>query len=310
MPLKPKILVIVGPTASGKSSLAISIAKEIGGEIVSADSQQVYRGMDIGTGKASLEERESIPHHVLDVLNPDEEMTAARFVELADAAIATIHERKKKVIVAGGTMLYVKALLRGLFEGPAADPQLREQLEEEAVQNGVASLWTQLQTIDPESADRIHDTDKRRLIRAIEVYRGSGIALSEHHRRHRAQPPRYRAKIIGLAPEREALYGQINLRVESMMAAGLLQEVEILREKGFLRGLRSQQAIGYAELHDHLDGEQSLSEAIALVQRNSRRYARRQLSWYRGDTEVEWLESGLAVDLPDIERYLDSCRHD
>lgn len=293
----PELLVVVGPTGAGKTELAISIAQHIGAEIVSADSQQVYRGMDIGTGKASTDEQALVRQHLLDVVEPDEEMTAARFVELADEVIATLALANKPVIVAGGTMLYVRALLRGLFEGPAADAATREALRAQARERGVASLWAELNEFDPDSAGRINDTDERRLIRAIEVYRQSGVPLSEHHRRHQEQPPRYRARIIGLQPEvRKDLYAQIDARVERMMSQGLLEEVIGLRQRGYGPDTRSQLAIGYAELHRHLDGSLTLAEAVALIQRNSRRYARRQLSWYRGEA-IEWFSAPDAVDL-------------
>lgn len=300
----PRLLVIVGPTGAGKTELAIRIAERTGGEIVSADSQQVYRGMDIGTGKATAEDRARVPHHLLDVLDPDEEMTAARFVELADAVIAQVAARGRPVIVAGGTMLYVRALLRGLFEGPAADLKLRAELGQQAEEEGVASLWAHLQSVDAASAERIHDTDLRRLIRAIEVHRLTGVPLSEHHRKHQEQAPRYEARIVGIQPAREKLYEQINARVEAMVAAGLVAEVVGLRAQGYGPDLRSQQAIGYSEVHQMLAGELDTPAMVELIQRNSRRYARRQLSWYRGDESVQWSEQGSAVDLADLERYL------
>ncbi|MBL4636949.1 MAG: tRNA (adenosine(37)-N6)-dimethylallyltransferase MiaA [Kofleriaceae bacterium] len=291
-----KLLVIVGPTGAGKSALAMHLARKIGGEILSADSQQVYRGMDIGTAKASEAERSEIPHHLLDVVDPDQEMCAASFVELADAAIADILHRDRVPIVVGGTMLYIRALLEGLFEGPAADMELRATLEAQSKSEGPGTLWKLLQAVDEESAERIHATDIRRLIRAIEVHTLSGIALSEHHRRHRAQPPRYLAQRIGITAEREQLYKRIDARVLSMMDAGLLDEVRALQDKGYGVSLRSQQAIGYVELHRHLQGEMSLEEAVTLIQRNSRRYARRQMSWYRGDSSVTWLTQVAEVD--------------
>lgn len=302
--MTPRLLVIVGPTGAGKTDLAILLAERTGGEIVSADSQQVYRGMDIGTGKASLPEQARVPHHLLDVVDPDEEMTAARFVELADASIADVTASGQPVIVAGGTMLYVRALLRGLFEGPAADTELRAQLSAQADARGVASLWEDLKAVDHKSAERIHDTDARRLIRALEVHRITGVPLSEHHRQHQAQALRYPAKIIGVQPARETLYQQIDARVESMVASGLVEEVEDLRRRGFGSGLRSQQAIGYSEVHQMLDGELEIPAMVELIQRNSRRYARRQLSWYRGDASVQWSEELSMVDLADLERYL------
>jgi len=296
--------VIVGPTGSGKTALALQVAQAVGGEIVSADSQQVYRGMDIGTGKATAEERAQVPHHGLDIINPDEEMTAARFVALADAAIEDGWARGKAMIVAGGTMLYVQALLRGLFAGPAADPELREALALRAESEGLESLWDELAAVDAPSSEKIHKTDQRRIIRALEVYRNSGVPLSEHHRRHQAQPPRYEAMQIGLQPDREQLYKQIDARVLRMMEAGLLDEVRTLVAAGYGPQLRSQQAIGYSELHDHLAKTLGYEGAVALIQRNSRRYARRQLSWYRGQDAVRWYTEPSEVDLGELGGYL------
>jgi tRNA dimethylallyltransferase len=271
---------------------------------VSADSQQVYVGMDIGTGKATAAERAAVPHLLLDVVRPDEEMTAARFVALADAAIADAATRGP-VIVCGGTGLYVRALLFGLFEGPAADPALRAALEAEAAAHGVAALHARLAELDPEIAAKIDRADLRRTIRALEVQALTGERMSVHQARHdhRRVPPRYQARLLGLAPPRPRLYAAIDARVDGMMRAGLLDEVRALRAAGYAPPLRSQQAIGYAELHRHLAGELSLSDAVALIQRSSRQYARRQLSWYRGDASVTWAEVAADVDLADVERY-------
>jgi len=302
----PKLVVIVGPTGAGKTRLAIDLARRVGGEIVSADSQQVYRGMDIGTGKATAAERALVPHHLLDVVSPAEEMTAARFAALADAAIADLAARGVPIIVCGGTGLYVRILLYGLFDAPPADPDLRAALAAE----GAAALWRRLSETDPESAAKIDPTDLKRLIRALEVHALTGVPMSEHQRRHdfRTLPPRYPSLRIGLAPPRGALYPQIDARVDQMMASGLEGEVRALRAAGFAPPLRSQQAIGYAELHAHLDGAFDLPRAVELIKRNSRHYARRQLSWYRaastGANEVAWYPDPAAVDLADLERYL------
>jgi tRNA dimethylallyltransferase len=297
----PRLVVIVGPTGSGKSELALRLAERAGGEIVSADSQQVYTGMDIGTGKATAEERARVPHHLLDVCRPDQDMTAARFVELADAAIAAIAARGRPVIVAGGTGLYVRALLLGIFAGPAADPALRGRLVAEAAAGGGAPmLWERLAAADPDAAARIERADLRRIVRALEVLELTGVPISEHQRRHdhRSVPPRYQARLIGLAPpDRSLLYARIDARVDAMLAAGWADEVRRLRAAGYGPGLRSQQAIGYAELHAWLDGTLAEAEAIRLIKRNSRRYARRQLSWYRRDTTVTWFAAPAQVPL-------------
>jgi tRNA dimethylallyltransferase len=303
---RPPIVVIVGPTAAGKSELAIELAEAAGGEIVSADSQQVYRGMDIGTGKVGAAGRARIPHHLLDIAAPDEPMTAARFASLADEAIAEIAGRGACSIVVGGTGLYVRALMLGLFDAPPADEAVRARLRRDAEARGVASLWARLRAIDPEAAETIHPADLIRLTRALELYELTGELPSVHRRRHdhRRVPLRYRARFIGLAPDREELDRRIDARVDAMIAAGLVDEVRALRAAGYTPPLRSQRAIGYAELHRHLDGELTLGEALNLIKRNSRRYARRQLGWYRGDARVQWYRAASEVDLEALGRYL------
>lgn len=302
----PRLVVIVGPTGAGKTRLALALAERTGGEVVSADSQQVYAGMDIGTGKVTAAERARVPHHVLDVVRPDEEMTAQRFIELADRAIADAWARGVPVIVCGGTGLYVRALLLGLFAGPPASPELRAELTELARTMGTAALHAELTRVDPAAAARIDRNDAKRIIRAVEVFRLTGEPMSVHQAKHdhRSTPPRYTARLVGLSPEREALYRAIDERVEAMMAAGLEREVAALRELGYRPPLRSQQAIGYAELHDAADGRVERGRAIELIKRNSRHYARRQLSWYRADPAIHWHADPAAVDLADLERYL------
>lgn len=301
-----RLVVVVGPTASGKSQLALDLARRVGGEVVSCDSQQVYQGMDIGTGKVTAAERALIPHHLLDVVRPDEEMTAARFVELADAAIRGAWARGKPVIVCGGTGLYVRTLLLGLFEGPGASPARRAELAELARERGVAHLHRWLTEVDPSIATRIDRNDEKRITRALEVFLETGVPMSVHQARHdhRTAEPRYQHRKVGLSPERDVLYHRIEARVDDMLARGLLSEVAALREHGYRPPLRSQEAIGYAELHRHLDHEIDLAQAIDLIKRNSRRYARRQVSWYRSDQTVEWSAHPQAVDQGDLERYL------
>jgi tRNA dimethylallyltransferase len=286
----PRLVVIVGPTGAGKTKLAIHLAERASGEVVSADSQQVYAGMDIGTGKVTSAERARVPHHVIDVVRPDQDMTAQRFIELADRAIADAWARGKPVIVCGGTGLYVRALLLGLFAGPPASPELRAELA------GIA----------PAAAAKIDRNDAKRIIRALEVYRLTGEPMSVHQAKHdhRSTPRRYDARLVGLAPERDALYRAIDDRVDAMIAAGLEHEVADLRTRGYRPPLRSQQAIGYAELHDAAEGRVDRARAIELIKRNSRHYARRQMAWYRGDGAITWHPDPVAVDLADLERYL------
>jgi tRNA dimethylallyltransferase len=266
----------------------------------------VYIGMDIGTGKASPGDRARVPHHLLDVVKPDEDMTAARFVELADAAIADVWARGKHAIVCGGTGLYVRALLLGLFEGPPASPELRAELAEVAHSRGAPVLHAELAGVDPAAAAKIDRNDAKRIIRALEVYRLTGEPMSAHQAKHdhRSTPRRYEARLIGLQPPREALYQAIERRVDAMIAAGLEREVAELRTRGYCPPLRSQQAIGYAELHDAAEGRVDRARAIELIKRNSRHYARRQMSWYRGDDAIRWHPDPAAVDLADLERYL------
>ncbi|MGE5182120.1 MAG: tRNA (adenosine(37)-N6)-dimethylallyltransferase MiaA [Acidobacteriota bacterium] len=298
----PRLVVIVGPTGAGKTRLALALAERAGGEVISCDSQQVYVGMDIGTGKVSAADRARVPHHGIDVIRPDEDMTAARFVELADRAIAALAARGKPAIVCGGTGLYVRALLLGLFEGPPADAMVRAELSA----LGLDKLRAELVRVDPVAAGKIDRNDEKRMIRALEVYRLTGEPMSAHQARHdhKQLPLRYPARLVGLAPAREALYAAIDARVDQMIADGLEREVAALRAAGYRPPLRSQQAIGYAELHAVADGTLELARAIELIKRNSRHYARRQMSWYRSDPSIEWAASPADVDLADLERYL------
>lgn len=300
--MQPRIVVIVGPTGAGKTRLSLELAARVGGEVISCDSQQVYIGMDIGTGKVTADERAQVPHHLIDVVRPDEDMTMARFIALADEAIASAAARGKPAIVCGGTGLYVRGLLFGLFEGPPADHALREAL----TAMGLPALREELERVDAKAAAKIDKNDLKRTIRALEVFRLTGEPMSAHQERHdhKTLPPRYPARLVGLTPERDALYAAIDARVDAMLDAGLEAEVAALRAAGYAPPLRSQQAIGYAELHALAAGEVDRVRAIELIKRNSRHYARRQLSWYRSDSSIEWHPSAGAVDLADLERYL------
>ena len=304
--MTPRLVILVGPTGAGKSALALRIGEKFGAEIVSADSQQVYRGMDIGTAKATREQRQRVPHHLLDVLDPSEEMSAQTFVDKADQAIALSSKGGRPVIVAGGTGLYVRALLFGLFTGPAKDEGVRDKLKAESQRVGIPALWERLKTVDPAAAEQIMSRDLRRIIRALEVHELTGIPLSEHHRRHQENvKARYPAIWIGISPEREILYQRIDKRVDQMMADGFVEEVKGLREKGVTRTMRSQAAIGYSEIHSVLEGELPLNDAVVRIKRNSRRYARRQLSWYRCSEQVRWYAEGDLVDPGVLESYLE-----
>jgi tRNA dimethylallyltransferase len=300
--MAPRLVVIVGPTGAGKTRLSLELAERCGGEVISCDSQQVYVGMNIGTGKATSDERARVPHHLLDVVRPDQEMTMARFIELADAAIADVHARGKAAIVCGGTGLYVRGLLFGLFEGPPADLELRKEL----AALGLAGMRAELERVDLPSTLKIDRNDEKRMIRALEVFRLTGEPMSAHQARHdhKTMAPRYEVRTVGLAPERQVLYAGIDARVDGMLTAGLEHEVAELRAAGYLPPLRSQQAIGYAELHAYAAGEVDRDRAIELIKRNSRHYARRQLSWYRPDQTITWFARAADVDLADLQRYL------
>ncbi|MFH0898993.1 MAG: tRNA (adenosine(37)-N6)-dimethylallyltransferase MiaA [Pseudomonadota bacterium] len=300
------IVAIVGPTASGKTDLAIALALKADAEIVSVDSQQVYQGMDIGTGKATLEQQSQVPHHLLDVAPPDEPMTAARFVELADQAIVDIASRRRSVVLAGGSGLYYRALVYGLFAGPGADPHLRDGLEAEARVIGVESLWERLRAVDPWAAAKIDRHDLVRTIRALEVYLLTGRPISEHQVSHdyRKAPPRYQVLSVGLDPPRDELTRRIDARVETMVKEGLVDEVRALLARGFSPSLRAMAAIGYREICAHVGGQLGLAEAIERIKRATRKYARRQLAWFRSEPAVTWYKGATVVDTSSLADWL------
>ena len=284
------VVCIVGPTASGKTALSIALARAFDGEIISADSMQIYRGMDIGTAKPSPAERAGIPHHMLDVADPEEDYSVARYVEEASRAIADIHLRGKLPIVAGGTGLYVDSLLRGMdFAESPGDAVLRRALAERAQREGSGELYAELARVDPEQAARLHINDTKRIIRALEVFYATGERLSEHNRRTREYPARYRAAVIGLTyADRALLYGRIEARVDQMLEDGLVDELRTLLGRGVPESATSMQAIGYKELRPYLAGEKSLAEAAADLKQATRRYAKRQITWFRRNPDIRW----------------------
>ncbi|SDL97400.1 tRNA dimethylallyltransferase [Bacillus sp. OK048] len=293
---KQKLLVIIGPTAVGKTKLSIELAKQYNGEIISGDSMQIYRGMDIGTAKIKIEEMEGIPHHLIDIKEPEESFSVAEFQQLVRAKIAEITSKGKLPIIVGGTGLYIQSVIYDYqFSDAPADEKLRLQLEERAMEIGYEALHDELTKIDPESARQIHPNNVRRVIRALEIYHCTGKIMSEHQ--NNQQPDLlYETALIGLTMEREKLYERINTRVELMVSAGLLEEVSQLHKQG-IRDCQSIQAIGYKEIYDYLDGKVSLSEAVENLKQNSRRYAKRQLTWFRNKMGVEWFDLSNALDL-------------
>ncbi len=285
------LVVICGPTAGGKTALALHLAEQLGVEIVSADSRQVYRGMDIGTAKASAEERAKVRHHLIDVVDPDEDFSASDFVVHGRAALKDIGGRNQLPLVVGGTGFYIDALLRGLVDAPGADPALRQELADLELQQGPGSLHARLQAVDPVMAARLTPLDQVRIIRALEVYYLCGQRLSDLQVQHAAAKSPYRVLFIGLAPQRELLYERIDHRVQDMVRAGLLKEVETILEQGYSSDLKALKTIGYQECVNYLSGNASLPDTINLIQRNSRRYAKRQLTWFRKNKEIIWLDS-------------------
>ncbi|GFE62449.1 tRNA (adenosine(37)-N6)-dimethylallyltransferase MiaA [Geobacter sp. AOG2] len=287
---KPKLLAVVGPTATGKSELALRLAREVDAEIVNADSMQVYRGMDIGTAKPTPEQRAGVPHHLIDVAEPDRLFSAADFAEAADEAIRAVTARGKRVIVVGGTGLYIRALLKGLVDSPSGAGAVRKALQEEAAQLGNEAMLERLRLVDPELAARMHPNNLVRIIRALEVHRLTGVPLSRHQEEHAFSARRYEALQVGISIDRAELYARIEGRVERMLAEGLVDEVRGLLAKGYDRQLKAMRAIGYKETAAYLAGECSLEEAVQLMKRDTRRYAKRQLTWFNADPDILWFE--------------------
>ena len=284
-----KLLVICGPTASGKTALAVALAKATGGEVVSADSMQIYRRMDIGTAKPTEEEMDGVPHHMLDVADPGEDYSVARYVSDATACVEDILSRGKLPIVAGGTGLYIDNLLAGR-EFAAFTGQWRQKLQERAEREGIEVLYRELEQVDPQRAAKLHLADGKRIIRALEVWHETGETITDHDRRTAALPPRYEAVRIGLTfAERADMWERIDRRVDQMMAAGLVEEVEDLLSSGVPESCTAMQAIGYKEMVAALREGRAVDEAAEEIKLRSRQYAKRQLTWFRREPSVKWI---------------------
>ena len=288
--MKPKLVIVLGPTAVGKSNIVLDLAFQLRAEIISADSQQVYRHMDIGTAKPSREQREKIPHHLIDVVDPDEEFNAAMFRNLAIEIAHELADQDKRIIVCGGTGLYIKALTRGLFGGPGQDPQIRQALEWEIEEHGIGALYHRLEQVDPQSAARIHPHDRQRISRALEVYHATGRKISDWQSEHGFTDSLFEVLKIGLDRPRSEVYDRIDRRCELMIATGLLNEVKKLVEMGYTLDLKPMQSIGYRHLGLFLRGRISLDNAVHLMKRDTRRLAKRQLTWFGGDREIRWFD--------------------
>ena len=282
------IICIAGPTASGKTALAVELAKELNGEVVSCDSMQVYRRMDIGTAKPTMEERQGIVHHMLDVAEPDEDFSVSRYCCMAGPIVDDIVSRGKTAIIAGGTGLYMDSLIKGNDFAPFPSTGMREKLEAQADAQGMDAMFALLQSIDPEAASRIHD--RKRLIRALEVYYETGETITEHNRKTQQIPPKYTPLWLGLDFEsRQELYERIDLRVSIMLDMGLVEEIRALLASGISAKCTAMQAIGYKEFVDAMEGRSTIEEAADQVRQSSRRYAKRQLTWFRRNQKMHWL---------------------
>lgn len=284
------LIVLTGPTAVGKTALSVALAGRIGGEIISADSMQVYRYMDIGSAKIRPEEMKGIPHHLIDFLDPREEFHVVRFQQEAKRAMEGIYDRKRIPIIAGGTGFYIQALIRNIdFTENAETPGIRKRLEERIASGEEETVYRELQAVDPEAAWEIHPHNHRRVIRALEFYYLSGEKISEHNRREKEKKSPYRLLYLVLNREREELYRRIDERVDLMLQEGLVEEVCHLKEMGCSRSLVSMQGLGYKEILTYLDGECSLEEAVRTLKRDTRHFAKRQLTWFRREKEAVWL---------------------
>ena len=282
------IICLAGPTASGKTALAVELAKELNGEVVSCDAMYVYKGMDIGTAKPTLEERQGIVHHMIDVAQPDEDFSVSRYCEEASPIVEDIVSRGKTAIITGGTGLYMDSLIKGNDFAPFPATGIREKLEQEAAEVGFEAMMEKLRPIDPEAADRIHDL--RRCIRALEVYYETGETITAHNKRTKQQPPKFRPLWLALDFEnRAALYNRIDRRVGIMLDMGLMEEIQALLARGIPKKCTAMQAIGYKEFVAALDGQCTIEEAADQVRQSSRHYAKRQLTWLRRNEAIHWL---------------------
>jgi tRNA dimethylallyltransferase len=305
---KQNVLVIIGPTAVGKTKLSIEMAKRYNGEIISGDSMQIYRGMDVGTAKITKEEMEDIPHHLIDIKEPFESFSVAEFQELVRAKIAEIAKKGKLPIIVGGTGLYIQSVIYDYqFSDVSGDEAYRLQLEERVKEVGNEALHEELKEIDPGSAAQIHPNNVRRVIRALEIYHLTGKTMQEYQS-HQQPDLLYNTAIVGLTMDRDQLYERINLRVDIMMDEGLLPEVKALYQQG-LRECQSIQAIGYKEIYEYLDGKVTLNEAVENLKQNSRRYAKRQLTWFRNKMKVEWFDvsnvNNFSKKIAEISQYVE-----
>ncbi len=294
---KPKVVVICGPTGIGKTSVAIDIAGAFNGEIISADSMQIYRYMDIGTAKPTIEEQIRVRHHIINIVDPDEKFDAAKFSKRAHEKIIELYNDGISPLVVGGTGLYIKALVHGLFDADTVNDDIRSKLKKEAVIHRPGFLHKRLTACDPSAAEKIHPNDTYRIIRALEMVEATGKTISKHQEGHRFKNKRYKVFKIGLRMERKALYDHINKRVDAMMEKGLVDEVKGLLDRGYSENLKSMQSIGYRHIVDFIKGRLSWDETLRTFKRDTRRYAKRQMTWFNADPEIVWVNPGDVEDM-------------
>jgi tRNA dimethylallyltransferase len=295
------LVIVLGPTAVGKSRAAVDLALRFGGEVINGDSIQVYKGFDIGTDKPTRGSMRGVPHHLIDIVEPDVQFTAADFVREALAAAREIASRGRLPLIAGGTGLYLKALVDGLFPGPGRDPAVRASLEAEAREAGLDALFRKLEAVDPEYARKVRDRDRVRIIRALEVYAATGVPMTEHFRRTESPVKGRRVLRLGLRLDREALYRRIEDRVDRMFERGLVAEVRAILERGVPESAPPFRALGYSHVLSHLRGETGLEEAKAMTKLDTRHYAKRQMTWFRKMEGVAWFSP---EDGPGLEEYV------
>jgi len=287
---KPKVIVICGPTGIGKTSVGIQLAEKEGGEIISADSMQIYRYMDIGTAKPTADEQNRLLHHMIDIVDPAEDFDAVRFAQMAREKVMQLHQKGVMPVIVGGTGLYIKALLQGLFQSNPVDSQIRERLTQEAAENGSSSLHDRLKQVDPDTAGRLHPNDAYRIVRALETIESTGRPISEHHQDHGFADEPFDALKVGLQMDRQKLYDRIDQRVDLMIDDGFLEEVRKLLGMGYTADLKAMQSIGYRHMAAFIEGSLPWDECVRTLKRDTRRFAKRQCTWFGADNQIHWYE--------------------
>ena len=303
---KPKVIIICGPTGIGKTAVGINLAEKFGGEIIGADSMQIYRHMDIGTAKPTLEERRRVVHHMVDIVDPDEDFDAVQFSERARSTIAALDTQGRLAFVVGGTGLYIKALLHGLFQSEPVDSKIRNRLKQQLDQDGSSSLYERLEQVDPATAGRLHPNDSYRIIRALETIESSGKSISKYHQDHGFQEDPFITLKLGLRIDRQKLYAQLDRRVDAMIHSGLIEEVKKLLAMGYAAELKSMQSIGYRHMVEFFAERLPWEECVRTLKRDTRRFAKRQFTWFGADPQIKWYAPDQRDQIIEaVERFLE-----